>query len=137
MEFRSEHCGRCGRLAEGFARDKAIGQSSAYCNSCIKELGEELHGRDVCSLCRCAIWDGAPRFVMPSRIYSSYFLDRLPVGNRLMCTHCYWNVERSGLMNDKLAKLGSIRARLAKNRVRATHARIRKVGKPLTSSSLR
>ena len=56
------------------------------------------------------------KFVMPSRLYSGYFFDRLPVGNRLMCESCYRSVERLGIMKDPLAKLGSIRSRLAKGK---------------------
>jgi hypothetical protein len=109
-----ELCGRCGRLTEDSARDKAIGSSSAYCSGCMMELREELQGRNICSLCRCAIWDDDPKFVMPSRIYSRYFFDRLPIGNRLMCASCHRGAERLGAMGDPLAKLGSIRSRLGK-----------------------
>ncbi len=118
MELESEHCGRCGRLADAFASEGAICSGSYYCDACIREFAEELHGRNICSLCRCAIWEHAPKFVMPSRLYSGYILDRLPVGNRLMCASCYRHTERLGLMRDPLAKLGSIRARLNKNAAR-------------------
>ena len=59
MELGFGHCGRCGRLAEASAGDKAASCSSLYCNSCARELEEELHGRNICSLCRCLIWDSA------------------------------------------------------------------------------
>lgn len=118
MELGSEHCGRCGGLADACARDKAISCSSSYCNGCVKELKEELHGRNICSLCRCTIWDWAPKFVMPSRLYSGYFFDRLPVGNRLMCASCHRSVGRLGIMRDPLVKLGNIRSRLSKSPVK-------------------
>ena len=122
MESEFEHCGRCGRLADAFAMDKAISCSSSYCDSCMRELHEELQGRKRCSLCRCAIWDWAPKFVMPSRLYSGYFFDRLPVGNRLMCASCCKSVERLGIMKDPLAKLGSIRTRLGRAKLKSTYS---------------
>jgi hypothetical protein len=55
---------------------------------------------------------------MPSRLYSGYFFDRLPVGNRLMCASCYRSVGRLGIMRDPLVKLGNIRSRLSKSPVK-------------------
>jgi len=122
MEIVSGLCGRCGRLADVSTRDRAISRNSFYCGDCMDELRKELQKGNICSLCRCEIWDGAPRFVLPSRLYSSYFFDRLPIGNRLMCVSCYRSVERLGIMNDPLAKLGSMRSKLGKSIVKESMA---------------
>ncbi len=114
MEVGYIYCGRCGALVDVSIKDGAADCNQVYCINCIGELKEELLERNVCSLCRYRIDKQDIKFVMPSRLYSNYFFDRLPVENRLMCAECHKNTEKLQMVKIPFVKLGHIRAKLTK-----------------------
>jgi hypothetical protein len=120
MELESENCGRCGGIVYPFSKKESASDSAYYCVKCAEELDREYLKKNVCSLCTELIPKGDVKFVMPSRIYSSYFFDRLPLENRLMCLDCYRKVEKMNIIRNPLTKLIHIRARL-QNAFRKEH----------------
>jgi hypothetical protein len=116
MEIGYGNCNRCGRVVYPFSGKESTSSNVYYCVGCSEELAGE-HKKNVCSLCTDLISRGDIKFVMPSRIYSNYFFDRLPLENRLMCLDCYKKVERLDMIKNPWVKLGHIKARLH-NRLR-------------------
>ena len=74
--------------------------------------------RSICSVCAQPIAKGDVRFLMPSRLYSNYILDRLPIENRLACLRCYKEIARLNLTKGPFVKLGHIRAKVLRNTAR-------------------
>jgi len=95
-----------------FSKSMSVSDNSFYCVKCSEELDHEYLTRNYCSLCTRLLDRSEIKFVMPSRLYSSYFFDKLPVSTRLMCTGCYKRVERLDLLKRPLIKIRHIRSKL-------------------------
>ncbi len=112
METENELCGRCGTVVYPFSKDIAVSDNLSYCVKCAEELDRNYLSRNVCSVCTKLIEKDEVKFVMPSRLYSNYFFDKLPIENRLMCVNCYRRLERLNVLRFPLIKIGQIRLRL-------------------------
>ena len=118
MENAMEHCGRCGAVVYPFSKGVAVSSNSDYCVKCSEELDMHYLSRNVCSVCARILDKDDVKFVMPSRMYSCYFFDRLPLENRLMCTACYTKANRLNLIRKPLIKIGQIRLKIARKLVK-------------------
>lgn len=114
METEHELCNRCGSIVYGFSRGVAESDSLSYCIKCSEEIDRYYLARNICSVCTKLLGRDEIKFVMPSRIYSSYFFDRLPIEHRLMCVRCYRKVEKLNIIRQPLIKIGQIRIRLGR-----------------------
>jgi hypothetical protein len=110
-----EHCERCGSLVYPFSKETSVSDGSSYCVKCAEELDRGYLAKNTCSMCTRLLDRGEVKFVMPSRMYSSYFFDRLPITHRLMCVKCYRRASRLDIIRQPLAKIWQIRARLGKS----------------------
>lgn len=108
------NCGRCGSVIYPFSSGIAESDSLSYCVRCSEEIDRYYLSKNICSLCTRLINKREVKFVLPSRIYSSYFFDRLPIEHRLMCIGCYRKVEKLNIIRQPLIKIGQIRLRLGK-----------------------
>ena len=113
-----ENCGRCGSLVYPFSTEKSASDGSSYCVKCAEEIDRQYLARNTCSMCTRLLEREEVKFVMPSRLYSNYFFDRLPIEYRLMCVKCYRRADRLNYIRQPLAKIWQIRARLGKTLVR-------------------
>ncbi len=125
MEMATECCNRCGSLVYAFSREMAVSDSFFYCIKCAEEIDRYYLAKNVCSVCTRLLNKDEIKFVMPSRLYSSYFFDRLSIEHRLMCVNCYRKVERLNIIRQPLIKIGQIRLRLRKALARKSMVRIR------------
>jgi len=109
------NCGRCGSVIYPFSRGIAESDSLSYCVRCSEEIDRYYLSKNICSLCTRLINKSEVKFVLPSRIYSSYFFDRLPIEHRLMCTGCYKRVDKLGIIRRPLIKIGQIRIKVGRS----------------------
>jgi hypothetical protein len=112
METEAEHCKKCGSVVYAFSKDVAVSDGSVYCIRCAEEIDRYYLARNVCSVCTRLLDKNEVKFVMPSRLYSSYFFDKLPIEHRLMCAHCYRKVSKLNIIREPLIKIYHIRLRL-------------------------
>ncbi len=68
--------------------------------------------RMVCTVCIKNLNKQETKLVMPSRMYSSYFFDKLPMLERLMCVGCYRKAKRLNILHRPLTKISIIRKKL-------------------------
>lgn len=108
----TEHCDKCRTVVYAFSKKIATSDESSYCIKCAEELDSQYLKRNICSVCTTLLDRQEIKFVMPSRLYSSYFFDRLPMENRLMCSSCYVRANRLNLVRNPLIKIGTIKAKL-------------------------
>lgn len=125
MEGATEHCDRCGSAVYPFSRGTAACDNFSYCIKCAEELDSNYLSRNVCSLCTRLLGNDEIKFVMPSRLYSNYFFDKLPIEHRLMCVGCYRKVERLNIIRRPLIKIAQIRLKLGRSITRRSIIRIR------------
>ena len=125
METATEHCDRCGSVVYPFSRGTAACDSFSYCIKCAEELDSDYLSKNICSICTRLLGNDEIKFVMPSRLYSNYFFDKLPLEHRLMCVHCYRRVEKLNIIRQPLIKIGQIRLRLKKGIARRSIVRAR------------
>ena len=123
METATEHCDKCGVIIYAFSMDVAISDNSSYCIKCAEELDRHYLANNVCTLCTRLLDKNDIKVVMPSRLYSSYFFEKLPIGNRLMCITCFRRVEKLNIIKQPLTKIEQIRIRLKKSFVRKSTVR--------------
>lgn len=123
MEDSTEHCDRCGSVVYHFSREVAISDNSSYCIKCAEEVDRNYLARNICSVCTKLLNKDEVKFVMPSRLYSDYFFDRLPLENRLMCVTCYRKASKLNIIRRPLTKIDQIRVRLAKKLVKRSVVR--------------
>jgi len=123
MENAFEHCDRCGTVVYPFSKGAAASDDSNYCVKCSEEIDRTYLSRNVCSVCTALLGKNEIKFVMPSRMYSNYFFDRMPIENRLMCLNCYRRADKLDILRKPLVKIGYIRARLSRALVRRQIAR--------------
>lgn len=81
-------------------------------------MDRDYLSRNICSVCTRLLEKSEVKLVMPSRMYSSYFFDRLPLENRLMCTSCYAKARKLNLIRNPLVKIGQIRVRITRKLAR-------------------
>lgn len=112
------HCNRCGSVIYPFSKNIAVSDNSYYCVKCADELDRNYLVRNVCSICTKLLDKNEIKFVMPSRLYSSYFFDKLPIENRLMCAQCYRKVDKLNVIRSPLIKIDQIRLRLRRTLTR-------------------
>lgn len=112
MENAIEHCTRCNAIVYPFSKNVAASDNSSYCVKCAEELDRNYLAKNVCSVCTKLLERDEVKFVMPSRMYSAYFFDRLPIEHRLMCVRCYRKAEKLNIISRPLVKIGQIRLRL-------------------------
>jgi hypothetical protein len=98
----------------GFSTGISESEGTSYCIKCAEEIDRYYLAKNICSLCTRLLCKDEIKFVMPSRIYSSYFFDRLPIEHRLMCVSCYRKVEKLNIVRQPLVKIGQIRLRLGR-----------------------
>jgi hypothetical protein len=98
----------------GFSMCVAESDNVSYCIKCAEEIDRYYLAKNICSLCTRLLYKNEIKFVMPSRLYSSYFFDRLPIEHRLMCVSCYRKVEKLNIIRQPLVKIGQIRLRLGR-----------------------
>lgn len=125
MEAATEHCNRCGSLVYPFSREVAVSDGSSYCVKCAEEMDRHYLSKNTCSVCTRLLDRNDVKFIMPSRIYSSNFFDRLPVTQRLMCVQCYRRASRLSIIRQPLVKIDQIRLRLGKTFARRAVVRVR------------
>jgi hypothetical protein len=113
MENITEHCDRCGSVVYPFSRNISVSDNSSYCIKCAEELDRHYLSKNVCSVCTMLLDKNAVKFVMPSRLYSIYFFDKLPIENRLMCVGCYRKAEKLNIIRKPLVKIEQIRLKLS------------------------
>ena len=123
MEDATENCNRCESVVYNFSKNVAISNNSSYCVKCAEELDMNYLAKNVCSVCTNLLNKDEIKFVMPSRLYSDYFFDRLPLENRLMCVTCYRKASRLNIIRQPLTKIAHIRVRLAKKIVKRSVVR--------------
>ncbi|MGI0100314.1 MAG: hypothetical protein ACREBH_01135 [Candidatus Micrarchaeaceae archaeon] len=114
MDSTTEHCGRCGAALYGFSSSVAASNGFSYCTGCAAEIDMLFLESNTCSVCAKLLGQDEIKFVMPSRLYSRYFFDRLPVSMRLMCIGCYRKASRLNILRRPLTKISQIRLRLGK-----------------------
>lgn len=112
METETGHCKSCGNVVYEFSKKTATSDGSSYCVKCAEQLDSQYLKRNICSVCVKLLDREEIKFVMPSRMYSGYFFDRLPMENRLMCASCYIKAEKMNLIGKPLMKIEHIKARL-------------------------
>jgi hypothetical protein len=112
METATEHCKNCGSIVYAFSKKTATSDGSSYCIKCAEELDSQYIKKNVCSVCTKLLEKQEIKFVLPSRMFSSYFFDKLPLETRLMCASCYSKAEKLNLVRRPLIKIGQIRTRL-------------------------
>ena len=118
QEHTTEHCEKCGSVVYGFSKSFAVSNGESYCTKCAEELDRTYLEGNTCSVCTRLIDRTEVKFVMPSRLYSSYFFDRLPMAKRLMCTGCYRKVEKLNIISNPLTKIGVLRMKVRRIIVR-------------------
>ncbi|MGD0728854.1 MAG: hypothetical protein ABR981_02150 [Candidatus Micrarchaeaceae archaeon] len=112
MEAIPEQCGNCGAKVYEFSSKEAASDNSIYCIKCAEELDMQYLAKNVCSVCTRLMEHNEVKLVMPSRLYSNYFFDKLPIETRLMCTACYRKAESLDLVRKPLVKINQIRLKL-------------------------
>lgn len=112
METATENCQNCGSIVYAFSKKTATSDGSTYCIKCAEELDSQYMKKNVCSVCTRLLDKQEIKFVLPSRMFSSYFFDKLPLENRLLCLQCYGRAEKLNLVRKPLIKIGQIRVRL-------------------------
>jgi len=127
METEIERCNRCGSLVYPFSKETSVSEGSSYCVKCAEEIDRSYLAKNTCSVCTRLLERGDVKFVMPSRLFSSYFFDRLPVEHRLMCVKCYRKASRLNIIRQPLVKIGHIRAKLGKAITRRQTVKIREI----------
>lgn len=125
MEYAIEHCNRCGSLVYPFSKEVAVSDGSSYCVKCAEETDRHYLAKNTCSVCTRLLDRNDVKFIMPSRIYSSDFFDRLPITHRLMCVQCYRKASRLNIIRHPLVKIDQIRFRLGKTFARRSVVKIR------------
>ena len=127
MDCEIEHCNKCGSIVYPFSKETAVSEGSSYCVKCAEEIDRYYLAKNTCSVCTRLLERGDVKFVMPSRLFSSYFFDRLPIEHRLMCVGCYRRASRLNIMRLPLVKIGQIRAKLGRAIARRPVAKIREM----------
>lgn len=112
MDDETEHCRRCGSIIYTFSKGVAASDGSDYCIKCAEEADRKYLSRNVCSVCTKLLDKEEVKFVMPSRMYSDYFFDRVPIEYRLMCVKCYRKAEKLDMVRKPLVKIRQIRLKL-------------------------
>lgn len=115
MKAIPEQCGNCGVKVYEFSMKEAASDNSLYCIRCAEELDMQYLARNVCSVCTKLMEKQELKFVMPSRMYSNYFFDKLPIETRLMCANCYRKAESLNLIRRPLIKINQIRLKLKRS----------------------
>ncbi|MDE1870839.1 MAG: hypothetical protein KGI06_01205 [Candidatus Micrarchaeota archaeon] len=121
----AEHCKRCGTVVYAFSKNAAVSDNSSYCIKCAEELDSSYLARNTCSVCTRLLAKDEVKFVMPSRLYSAYFFDRLPMEHRLMCVTCYRKADRLNILKRPLVKIEQVRTRLRRTLARKSALRIK------------
>lgn len=109
MESEEEHCSRCGSVVYAFSSGIAVSNNRHYCIQCAEDIDRDYIEKNTCSVCTKLLGRREVKMVMPSRMYSSYFFDRLPVQDRIMCVDCYRKARRLHIISKPLMKIGRIR----------------------------
>jgi hypothetical protein len=120
MDEINENCCRCGTAVYLFSGKFSESDGSFYCIRCSEELDSKYLSKSICSLCTNMLDKKDVKIIMPSRLYNTYFFDKLPISNRLMCKYCFSKVNRLNLIRNPLTKIRNIRARLGKLSTRKT-----------------
>ncbi len=124
MDNETEHCCRCGSIIYTFSRGTAASDGTNYCIKCAEEIDRKYLSRNICSVCTKLLGKDEVKFVMPSRLYSSYFFDKIPIEYRLMCVKCYRKAEKLNMVRRPLVKIGQIRLRLRRAIARRSAVKI-------------
>ncbi|MFI5412835.1 MAG: hypothetical protein ACHQX1_03000 [Candidatus Micrarchaeales archaeon] len=129
METSPEHCANCGVAVYAFSKKIATSDDTPYCIRCAEELDIQYLAKNTCSVCTRLLEREELKFVMPSRLFSNYFFDKLPMQNRLMCTHCYARARKLNLLSKPLIKIERIRQRLKRAVVKEVEVETKELAK--------